>query len=346
MKEECGNIFQSTFMTPAYSEVLNFKAYIIVAHLKGEIVGGILTYRRSLPKLPFVNELYTSYGPIVSRNIKKSTTNEIIYALLRATMNLANTGTTKHTFFVRSDCINYQEKESYELCGGLTEILQGIGYRRVSDGYAQTFILDLTKDLTTILSGFEKRARWALKKAKRLDVKVFSENTLTGLSRFFELYLVTAKRHGSIVTPFDFLKGLYYVLAPQNMMDIYFAYYDNIPISASIVLNHKNIAYYYMSASLKEYNYTQANTLLQFQMISKMKDRGIREYDLLCAPSSNDKKNPQYGLYLFKKSFGGRCVPVLNYECVFNKLLNVSKDRLIHTYTLFQGNYANGQQPI
>jgi hypothetical protein len=327
-KDDFGNIFQSAVISPAYSGVLKFKVHLVVARLNDEIVGGILTYRRLLPKLPLVNSLYTSYGPIVSKEVKGPIRNKAIQALLRATESLANVGTIKHTFFARSDYIYNNGNKPHEPQHDNIAVFEAIGYKRVSDGFAQTFIVDLEQEPESLLGSFEKRARWALKKAKKLNIKVTREDTQRGLEDFYRLHVETANRQHSIVTPFGFLKRLQEILSPGDMMDIYFAYFDGVPISASIVLNYKHTAYYYMSAALKEYSYTQANTLLQFYIMTSARERGIREYDLYLAPSPHDRNNAIFGLYIFKRSFGGKCVPVLHYEHIFNRLLNFTEDKL------------------
>jgi len=88
---------------------------------------------------------------------------------------------------------------------------------------------------------------------------------------------------------------------------------------------------------MKEYDHTQASTYLQYFVMTSLKERGIKKYDLLCAPSSSDMNNPQYGVYLFKRSFGGKSVSVFHYEKIFNKWLHASENKLLHIYRrLFQ----------
>jgi len=333
LKDDGGNIFQSTVMIPAYSRELKFKPYLVVAKLNNEIVGGMLTYRRVHPKIPIplINELYTPYGPIVSKEVEESIKNKILEKLLRTTKGLVNLGTIKHTFFVRSDFI-YDQIDTTIQHSDNKDIFEKVNYERVPNGYAQTFIVDLEQDPEFLLKNFEKKTRWSLKKAKKLNVKAIIDNTGEGLEKFYKLYVDTAKRHGSIVTPFNFLNKLHEILSTKNMMDVYLAYFDDIPITAAIILNYKNTAYYYMSASMKKYGYTQANTFLQFFVMTNARERGIKKYDLLCTPSSDDRDNPQYGLYLFKRSFGGRSVSVFHHEKIFNKWLNVSADKLLHIY--------------
>jgi lipid II:glycine glycyltransferase (peptidoglycan interpeptide bridge formation enzyme) len=326
LRKENGNIFQSPIMIPAYSKALKFNVYLLTVQLDQAIVGGMLIYRRS-PKLPLhlINELYTPYGPIIAKEDTESIKNKIIWMLLKSVRNLVNIGTVKHTFFVRADSITSPPYTNWH-------IFEKVGYRKVPYGYGQTFVINLEPDLQSILKNFEKRTRWSLNKAKKFNIKAQIENSQEGLKTFYKLYMSTAKRHGSIITPFNFLNELYRILVPKKMMDIYIAYFDNIPVSAAITLDYKDTAYYYMAASLKKFHYTQANTFLQFFIISKLKDKGIKRYDLLCAPQSHDTNNPQYGLYLFKRGFGGKSVPVFHYEQIYSKMLYAIECRFLHIY--------------
>jgi hypothetical protein len=332
-KEEAGNIFQSPVMIPAYVKALKFNVYLLTAQLSREIVGGILIYKRFPPKLPIrlINELYTSYGPIVTEEIMDNVKIKVIQTLLENSKKCADAGTIKHTFFIRGDFIFNKERDTQPSKID-SDMFVKVGYRAVPNGYGQTFVINLEPSLQFITKNFEKRTRWSLNKAKKFNIKAQIENSQEGLKTFYKLYMSTAKRHDSVITPINFLNELYRILVPKKMMDIYVAYFDSIPVSATITLNYKNTAYYYMAASLKNFHYTQANTYLQFFIISRLKDKGIKRYDLLCAPQSCDIDNPQYGLYLFKRGFGGESVPVFHYEQIYSKMLSVIECRLSYIY--------------
>jgi lipid II:glycine glycyltransferase (peptidoglycan interpeptide bridge formation enzyme) len=332
-KEEAGNIFQSPVMMQAYSNALKFDPYLLVVRSDRELLGGMLIYKRFPPKLPIrlVNELDTSYGPVVAKEITDNVKIKVIQMLLENTRMYADVGTIKHTFFIREDFIFKKENSAHSSNIG-HNIFMKVGYRAVPHGYGQTFVIDLEQNMQSIFKKCEKRTRWAFNKAKKFNIKAQVENTQEGLKKFYKLYTSTAKRHNSIITPFNFLDELYSVLMHKGMMDIYIAYFDNMPISAAITLNYKNTAYYYMGASLKNFHYTQANTFLQFFIMNKLKDKGIKKYDLLCAPRSVDVENPQHGVYLFKKGFGGTSIPVFHYERAYNKLLSISEKKLLHIY--------------
>lgn len=332
-KEEAGNIFQSPVLIPAYSKTLKFDAYLLVARLNQEIIGGMLTYRRFPPRFSYLlNELYTSYGPIVAKDTTALVKDKIIGMLLRSVKNLVNINTIKHTLFVRAD---YIYKNAIPKSNINSFIFERAGYRKVQFGYGQTFVVNLESDTSSIIKRCEKRVRWSLNKAKRFNIRAHVENTPEGLEKFYKLYITTAKRHNSIITPFAFLRELYNILMPRKMIDIYIAYVDGVPASAAITLNHKNTAYYYMSASLEKLHYTQANTFLQFFIITYLKNKGIKNYDLLCAPASHDIDNPQYGLYIFKKGFGGEYVPVFHYEQIYNRVLYMAESKLLNIYKAF-----------
>lgn len=331
-KEYAGNIFQSPVIISAYSKALGFNANLLIAQTNGEILGGMLIYRRFPPQLPIhiINELYTSYGPIVAREVTCSIKNKLLLILLKSVKNLANINTIKSTFFVRQDFIYERSINSQSKCS--PEIFVDAGFKKVPGGYAQTFVINLEQDLESLIRNSEKRTRWSLSKAKKLNIKAFVKNKQEGLQEFYNLYINTAKRHNSIITPFNLLNELYNILLPKGLMNIYVAYFDEIPVASAIILTYKDTAYYYMAASLKKFHYTQAATYLQFFIMNDLKNKNIREYDLLCAPASDDVYNPQYGLYLFKRSFGGTSIPIFHYEQVYNKVLVAVENRFLSLY--------------
>ena len=85
------------------------------------------------------------------------------------------------------------------------------------------------------------------------------------------------------------------------------AYYDGKPAAGAILVPFDKSIFYYLGATDYELTKTsQASNLLHFEIIRYAKNSGYAIYDLGGGvPMNPDPKQYMYGVYIFKKNFGG-----------------------------------------
>ena len=68
---------------------------------------------------------------------------------------------------------------------------------------------------------------------------------------------------------------------------------------------------YAFSGMLNEFKFLQAQYLIQWEIIKKSISRGCNVYNFYGITGDLRPENPQYGVYEFKKGFGGNVIEYL-----------------------------------
>lgn len=174
-----------------------------------------------------------------------------------------------------------------------------------------TFLVDLEK--ADLLSTLEHSQRKQIKKAEREGVKFVvydSVSALEELEHFAEIRKDTQKRavmnnkHSSIL-----LKSREYY---KNILMNYDAYLvscvtkDNDIGSMLLFLKSGFTTYLYYSGSNMQINKeTGCSSYMHWCIFNYAKTLGCRYVDMGGVPVAPEESNPAYGVYKFKKSFGG-----------------------------------------
>lgn len=300
------HFLQSSHMVPVFQQI-SFKPFLVLAEREGNIVGGLISYSwfgdSKFPFAKFFSRLYSYYGPILSPS--ETNTN-----LLEKLLKFVNQIIEKN--FIMDHQISYIPQT------GAHNIFETLNYNK-TDSLQYTFILNLRKSRQELLESMEKRCRYAIRKAESEGLRVVQESSLETPKVFHWLHLVTAKRLGIHPDPYSFIDAIWKNLVPTGHAKFYLVYYKDNPIAGAIITTFKKKMYYYMSASLKEYRNLYPNNFLQWQIIQDGKNSGYEFYDFMGSPGKEQKEHPEYGLYLFKRSFGGEMVQIgPSYSKVFS----------------------------
>lgn len=167
------------------------------------------------------------------------------------------------------------------------------------------FRLDI-KDKTEeqVMAGFHQKWRYNIRLATKKGV-VVKEGTREDLKEFHKIMVETGARDGFIIRPLSYFEKMYDNLAP-NHMKLLMAYYEDKPISGVIPIFYGNKTWYLYGASSNEHRNLMPNYLLQWEMIKMAIARKDDVYDFRGVSGIVDETHPQYGLYRFKKGFGGK----------------------------------------
>ena len=123
------------------------------------------------------------------------------------------------------------------------------------------------------------------------------------------------------------LKGKYVALCKKVFAAmgreavLFMAYLEDTPIAGTIGVYSGGKGWYLYGASSNSHRNAMPNYLLQWEMVRMALERHCVFYDFRGVPGELTEENPLYGLYRFKKGFGG-------------------------TYTKFMGLFVRSYRPV
>ena len=184
----------------------------------------------------------------------------------------------------------------------------------------QTYVLDLSLGKEHAWTGFEKRARNAIRKAENLGVNIRPANHTSDLDAYYDLHKSTYNRTGVTPHPIEYFDGIWKYFYSKGLAHILFAEVDGQVVAAETFGVYKNAANYWTGAANEKGLACNANSLIQWHAILHFIDIGLKFYDIGEAfPDSVSGK--QRGLDLFKRSFGGTLYPLFRGRIVTRKSL-------------------------
>ncbi len=150
----------------------------------------------------------------------------------------------------------------------------------IESDYYNTYILDLQRDEEEIWKGlYKKSIQWAVKKAVREKVSVQSPNFKEGIVSFYQLKLMTLKKHGIPPPPFVFFKLMGDLLEPLGCVKLFLATIHNRPVAGDLFFVFKRKVYYMYGASDSRYLKYRPNQLLLWEAIKWAKREGFKLLD-------------------------------------------------------------------
>lgn len=171
-----------------------------------------------------------------------------------------------------------------------------------------TLYLDLQQDLTKILERMKPKTRYNIKLSQKKGVTVRIAD-LSDIHIWYDLYAETANRNGLYVNDVKYFEAILTAKADKTKSpaNVYYliAEFDNKPLAAMFLIHTGNRASYLYGASSSTNRNYMATYALQWFAISLSKEKGCKEYDMFGISPNNDASHPLYGLYKFKKGFGG-----------------------------------------
>ncbi len=179
------------------------------------------------------------------------------------------------------------------------------------------------KTAEEVFAGFTSKCRYNVRLAGRHGVRceIAGEE---GLDEFYRLMQVTGKRDDFTIRSKEYFRQM--LRAYGENARLYLCYYEDKAISGALTVQYAGRTHYVYGASDNEYRNVMPNYLMQWEMIQWAIEGGSRWYDFGFIPCYTDENSHYYGLYRFKRSFGGE---VVAYAGDFNRVLAPGAQRLV-----------------
>jgi peptidoglycan pentaglycine glycine transferase (the first glycine) len=214
----------------------------------------------------------------------------------------------------------------------LAELLQREGFRFAKHTVQprSTILVSLEGDLEEVLMGMKPKTRYNIRLAERKGVTV-REAREEDVRLFYRLLKETGDRDEFGIHEEEYYVEAWRIFAPQNRAKLLLAHYGAELLGGLMVFALGSRAWYLYGASSDDHRNRMPNHLLQWRAMSWAKERGCSTYDLWGIPEEAGsgeedmeavlKRGGLWGVYRFKRGFGGRVVRYPSYDYVYSRFL-------------------------
>lgn len=186
--------------------------------------------------------------------------------------------------------------------------LQTLGFKPIKNSSQPKylFIMDIKgRTPDQILADFKRNTRNHVKKAEKMGVTI-RELEKADLHLLKQITESTSKRRHFTDRPLSYYEQMYDLFVPRGEAKFILAEADKLPLSAAMFLLYGDEIVYLFSGSdekyMKDYN---AQYLIQWHMIKHAAEHGFKRYNFYGINGLPDPNSKDYGIYDFKKGFGG-----------------------------------------
>ena len=228
---------------------------------------------------------------------------------------------------IERDCDGNIVKDGYNREIAVTN-LKNLGFRSAaSDNPTYLFALDIYKrNPDEVFASFKQNTRNLISRAARKGVTI-RELSKKELPLFKQITEATSERRHFSDKTLDYYETMYDLFARSNEVKFIIAEVGKTPIAAAMFMTYGDEVIYLFSGSdekyMKEYN---AQYAIQWHMIKYALGHGFKRYNFYGIQGLPDPNKPGYGIYRFKKGFGGRVIELLGaYDLPLSPLYSLHK---------------------
>ena len=191
--------------------------------------------------------------------------------------------------------------------------------RRVTLIERHTPVLDVTRDDRALLAGMDGAER-KIRKAEREGVEVREARSAADVEAYHALSRETADRIRSRSSftelPLGFFTEVWRRMVPAGSARLFLAHHGGRLIAGSLFFIHGDTMLYYQGASTRDRDETlkQAPAACVWAAIRAARAMGLARFDFGGCTPTEDRSDPRYGVWEFKKKWGGALERFYNAE--------------------------------
>jgi len=146
---------------------------------------------------------------------------------------------------------------------------------RFSSGYSHKLDLNLGEE--NLFANLRSSNKRNIKKAIRKDIEVKFSKDFRSIIDFYNLNIITRKRHGLPPQPFKFFRNIGDILIPRGFCEVAESVYNDKVIASCVFLTFGKKVLYKFGASDYTYQNLRANDLLFWEAIKRYAQFGYNE---------------------------------------------------------------------
>lgn len=184
------------------------------------------------------------------------------------------------------------------------------------------WVLNIQPDEQEILAGMKEKWRYNIRLAGRKGVTVRRGEGQADLDTFYKIYEMTSERDQFFIHNKAFYEEVMRLYSPDDRFALFLAEYQGEPIAGIIVLRYGRWSWYMYGASSNEHRNLMPNHLLQWNGIQWARSHGCWYYNFRGIPDILEEGQELWGVYIFKRGFGGYAMRALEtHDLVYQPLV-------------------------
>jgi len=171
--------------------------------------------------------------------------------------------------------------------------------------FRNTVVINLAGEPDEWLARMKSKWRYNIRLAGRKGVEIRT-GTAADIPAFYRMYAETAARDEFLIRPEAYYADVWQQFLAAGQAEILLASVEGQVVAGLILFIFGRRAWYLYGASTGQHRKLMPNHLLQWQAMNRAKARGCTHYDMWGAPDIFDDNDGMWGVYRFKRGFGGQ----------------------------------------
>lgn len=167
------------------------------------------------------------------------------------------------------------------------------------------WVLDLRPDEKELQAGMKEKWRYNIRLAGRKGVTVRRGEGKADLDTFYSLYEITSERDQFFINNKQHYEDVMRLYSEGDRAALLLAEFEGKAIAGTIVLRMGHWSWYMFGASSNEQRNLMPNHLLQWTALQWAKSHGCWYYNFRGIPEVLEEGQELWGVYVFKRGFGG-----------------------------------------
>ena len=177
--------------------------------------------------------------------------------------------------------------------------------------FRNTILIDLRQGEDQLLNRMKSKTRYNIRLASRKGITIrYGDDT--DLDYLYNMYADTSLRGGFTIRGEEYYNYLWQTFMGEDLdseidaiAQPIIAEFDGKPVAAAVMFRFGGRAWYLHGMSLPEHSDKMATYLIQWEGMRWAKDNGCVSYDMWGAPDQFNSDDSMWGVYRFKRGFGG-----------------------------------------
>jgi len=177
--------------------------------------------------------------------------------------------------------------------------------------FRNTFLIDLRQEEDQLLNRMKSKTRYNIRLASRKGITIrYGDDT--DLEYLYKMYAETSLRGGFTIRGEEYYNYLWKIFMSKQLdseidaiAQPIIADFDRKPVAAAVMFRFGGRAWYLHGMSLPEHSDKMATYLIQWEGMRWAKANGCVTYDMWGAPDQFNSDDSMWGVYRFKRGFGG-----------------------------------------